>query len=401
VDDTFDFHPYVDALLRRWRFIVGGTIVAGLLAVILSFLIPPTYETSALVLVTAPRQVIQFDPRFESVDEIRPLPAYPQLAASDHLLQTLLAQIAPEVTEPKTLADLRQTISVAALADPSLLHLTVRHRDPATAAHIANRWAELLVVQVNELLGDQGGEQVQFFIIQRDEARRHLIAAGRELADFQAANRARLVTAELLALEDSLALLLAKQQNAELLQGDIAALRSQLAAQEGTPLPADQIAVLLLYQRAFGDDQSASSIELQIDGVLLATADRRQLIAALDGLQAALLTAADNVSDQADALQPRFLTLQRELETLTNEEERLRQEAELATDSYTALARQVIGQEITAQDARGGLRLASPAIIAEEPVAPRKLLNGVLAAVVAFMIFVAVTIFRHWYSEQN
>jgi polysaccharide biosynthesis transport protein len=399
VDDTFDFHPYVDALLRRWRFIVGGTIVAGLLAVILSFLIPPTYEASALVLVTAPRQVIQFDPRFETVDEIRPLQAYPQLATSDNLLQTLLAQIAPEITEPKTLADLRQTISVAALADPSLLRLTVRHRDPATAAFIANRWAELLVVEVNELLGDQGSEQVQFFAAQRDEARHQLDVTEQALGNFQAVNRVRLVTAELLALEDSLALLLAKQQNAELLQGDIATLRSQLAAQEGVLLPADHIAVLLLYQRAFAGDQPASSIELQIDSTLLATADRRQLITILDTLQAALLAAAGDVSSRADALEPRILALQHELETLTNEEERLRQEALLATESYTALALQVIGQEITAQDTRRGLQLASPAIIAEEPVAPRKILNGLLAAVVAFMALVAVTVFRHWYGE--
>jgi capsular polysaccharide biosynthesis protein len=115
VDDTFDFYPYVDAVVRRWRFIVGGTIMAGLLAAVLSFLIPPTYEASALVLVTASRQVIQFDPRFETIDEIRPLPAYPQLATSDNLLQTLLAQIRPEVTEPKTLPDLREIIPVAAL----------------------------------------------------------------------------------------------------------------------------------------------------------------------------------------------------------------------------------------------------------------------------------------------
>ncbi|MCL4267500.1 MAG: hypothetical protein KJ069_30280 [Anaerolineae bacterium] len=399
MDDTFDFHPYMDALLRRWRLIVGGTILAGVLAALLSFLIPPTYEASALVLVATPHQLVQFDPRFETVDEGRPLPAYPQLATSDYILQTLLAQIAPEVTEPKTVRDLREMIAVAALADPSLLRLTVRHRDPATATLIANRWADLLVVQVNELLGDQGSEWVQFFTAQRDAARRHLDVAEQAMGDFQAANRVRLVTAELLALENSLSLLLTKQQNVELLQGDIAALRTQLVAQEGPVLLADHVAILLLYQRTFGDDQPDLPVEVQIDSAFLATADRQQLITTLDTLQATLLAAASNIGNQAGMLEPPILALQHELETLTNEEKRLRQEVELATESYTALARQVIGQEITSQDARRGLRLASPAIIAAEPVAPRKLLNGVLAAVVAFMAFVMMTIFRQWYSE--
>jgi uncharacterized protein involved in exopolysaccharide biosynthesis len=48
---------------------------------------------------------------------------------------------------------------------------------------------------------------------------------------------------------------------------------------------------------------------------------------------------------------------------------------------------------------RRGLRLASPAIIAEEPVAPRKLLNGVLTAAVALILFIAVTAVRHWHGE--
>jgi polysaccharide biosynthesis transport protein len=399
MDDTFDFRPYADALLRRWRLIIGGTFLAGILAAALSFLIPPTYEASALVLLVVPRQVVQFDPRFENVDEPRPLPAYPQLASSDHILQMLQAQIAPELTERKTLRDLRDTTSVSALNDPTLLRLTVRHRDPAMAAFIANQWAALFVGQVNELLGDEGSQQVQFFRGQRDEARRHLAVAEQALADFQGGNRIRLVTAELQVLEDALVLLLAKQQNREQLQADVTTLRSILAAQEGALLPADHVAVLLLYQRAFGDGQAASPIELQIDGTLAATADRDQLIAALDTLQESLQTAAGDATGRTTALAPQIVALQHELEAQTNEEQWLRQEATLATENYTALARQVVGQEITAQDTRRGLRLASPAIIAEEPVAPRKLLNGVLAAVVALALFVAVTIFRQWHGE--
>ena len=90
MDERFDFRPYIEAVLRRWRLLLGGTILAGILAVGLSYLVTPTYEAHTLVLIVDPSQLVQFDPRFETVDEIRPRQAYPVLALSDNLLQTLL-----------------------------------------------------------------------------------------------------------------------------------------------------------------------------------------------------------------------------------------------------------------------------------------------------------------------
>jgi len=399
MDEPFDFRPYIEALLQRWRLLLGGAVLAGILAVGLSFLLPPTYEAHTLVLIVDPSQLVQFDPRFETVDEIRPRQAYPVLALSDSLLQTLLQNVALEVDEPDTLRELRNLVSVSASSDPSLLELTVEHHDPASAALIANHWAELFVSQANLVIGDQSEVQVAFYIEQRDMARLALDEAEQTLAEFQAGNRQSIVKAQLESHKMALATYLAQQQAIELLQQDIITLRTQLIGQNGPLLAADQLALILIYERVFGERDASPTIELQIDGAAEPTTSREQAVTSLATLQTALTTWSNNLVEQIGQLEPAILAVQQELEVLTADEDQLRQTARLASETYTALVRKVAEEQITSQDTSRGLRLASPAITPQEPVAPQKILNGLLAAMVALVSLMAVVLFRHWQTS--
>jgi uncharacterized protein involved in exopolysaccharide biosynthesis len=400
MDEMFDIRPYIEVLLRRWRLLIGGTVLAGILAVVISFFLPPTYEANALVLIVDPNQLIQFDPRFETVDETRPRQVYPTLAASDSLLQMLLQEMAPEVDEPDTLRELRDIIAVSTSSDPSLLELMVKHRDPAVAAQIANRWAELFIAQANEVVGDQSRGQVDFYRRQRDSAQEVLSDARQQLVEFQARNRNRFVKAELVNRETLLRESLEEQQRIVLLQSDIVTLHSHLLAQSGPLITADQYALLLLFGRAFGEENLMAPLELQVDADFATTTDRSQVITILDTLQTTLTGQWDNLDEQINQLEPEILALQQELQILTAEEEQLQQDLTLVSETYAALARRVSEEEITSQDTSRGLRLAGPAIIPAEPVGPPKLLNGLLAAVAAFAGLVVVVLFRHWYMQN-
>ena len=400
MDDMFDIRPYIEVLLHRWRLLVGGAILAGILAVVISFFLPPTYEASTLVLIVDPNQLLQFDPRFETVDETRPRQVYPTLATSDSLLQVLLQDIAPEVEEPDTLHELRDIIALTSRSDPSLLELMVKHRDPAVAAKIANRWAELFITQANEVLGDQSGGQVDFYRYQRDNAQAALSNAWQQLVGFQARNRSRFVRAELVNQEALLRESLKEQQRIVLLQGDIATLHNHLSAQSGPLITADQYALLLLFGRAFGEEKLMVPLELQIDADFATATDRSQVINILNTLQTTLTGQWGNLDEQINQLEPEILALQQELQILTAEEEQLQQDLTLVSETYAALARRVSEEEITSQDTSRGLRLAGPAIIPAEPVGPQKLLNGLLAAVSAFAGLVVVVLFRHWYMQN-
>ena len=96
MEEEIDLRQYVEVLIRSWGWIAGLALVAAAAALGVSFLIPPTYEATALVAVTEPRYVMRFDPRFETVNSVQPAyQAYPELAASDDLLQDLLASLSP------------------------------------------------------------------------------------------------------------------------------------------------------------------------------------------------------------------------------------------------------------------------------------------------------------------
>ena len=369
-----------------------------MLAAGLSFLLPPTYEASALVLVVEPAQIVQFDPRFEAVNETRPLPVYPALARSDSLLQLLLSAIGPITSEPATLDDLREALTVSTENDPGLLRLTVRHRGSDTAATIANSWADIFVAQANEVLGDSGGEQLEFYLEKRETARDHLDTAERALARFQETNSASAVGAQLEAAKKLYASYLERDSNTALLQSEIAGLRAMLVAADGPPLPADQLAVLQLYLRAFGDEAGTLPLELQLDATTVAAAERAQLLATLDELAASLQATVGESTGRMDELEPHILVLQAQQQRLTLEAERLQNEVALAREAYMALAHKVTEEEILAQDTSRGLRLASPAVPPERPVFPRPWLNGVLAGIVAFVGLVSVTFLRQWQS---
>jgi hypothetical protein len=176
--------------------------------------------------------------------------------------------------------------------------------------------------------------------------------------------------------------------------GDGTALRTQLSAQRGQATAADQLAVSLLYLRAFGDRQA--TLEVQMAGGATETANREGLIATLDAMQVALQESAEEIVGEFEGLEPRILALQEEVQALATEEERLRQEVTLAMETYTALTRQVSEEKITSQDTSRGLLVAGRAVVPEESVAPRPLLNGVLAAVVALAGVVVVTVGQQW-----
>jgi prefoldin subunit 5 len=213
-----------------------------------------------------------------------------------------------------------------------------------------------------------------------------------------------------------LAALLVEQGKVGRLQRDIAALRTQLGTREAALLPADQLAVLLLYARAFSGEQPivpvgmdgapavgqqpAPPIELQLGADLSAAASADQLIGALDSLVGTLDAVAAGIGEQIAQLEPQLLTLQQQLQSLTGEAERRREDVNLAMEAYTALERQVTAEAITAEDASRGLRLASEASVPEAPVSPQPWLNGALAAVVAFVALVAAVLWRAWRGRR-
>ena len=408
MEEEIDLRPYMQALLKSWKWIVVVAVLAAVVAFVVSSLLPPTYKATALVAVIKPGQLVQFDERFAALAETQPLKAYPELATSDEILQELLVEVSEIAPGIHSLEALRMATEASAGADPSIVRLSVTYDQPEVAAEIANLWAELYVNRANEIFGDQGGEPLAYFESQRENAAQELARTEQTLIEFQARNRSVILQNELTSLQQAQANQLAKQQQITTILQDIQGLRSQLedGTSQTTSSYRDQLTALLLQIRAFGGGfinetavSSQSPWQIQIDANQFTDASLGEQIAFLTSLQAALTVQVAEVETNVAGLEPQILVLQQQKQEMDTENNRLTRDYMLAEETYTALARKADEERITSQDTSSGVRLASRTAVPEQSVGPRKLLNTAVAGLLGLFFGLIWVLGTVWWSQ--
>ena len=391
MEDEFDLSKYVRVLTRHWKLIVGSGILAALVALLVSLIVPPRYEAVSLVTATRPQYQLQFDTRIQTLTDpaqSQPYKALPELAMSDELLNRVMNKSGEALpVDQRDLAVFRRQLSARAGSDPSLIRLTVTDDDPHLAQTIATTWAELYVPYVNDLYQQRSSTAV-FFASQADEARQTLEAAEQKLIDYQATNPINVVTAELSSKQAALANYLATGQKVSLLIQDASSLQQQLAQQkaDGTVALADQLSELYLQVGAL-NTQSSVPIQLQIpSGGSLADRTPSEQIAALTTLVKALQDKVTYVQQQAAALEPDILRLQKEQQAAQVDLSRLTRSRDVAQETYLALTRKLDEVNVTARDTSGVMQLASQAALPTESTSPRKGTNMVLGGLLGLLL---------------
>ena len=395
--EEIDLRPYVQAVVRRWWLIAAVGLVAGVLAYVVLLFVPPTYESSALVLVTKPRFNLQFDPRIQTPDTAFAYLAYPTLALSDVVVDELVAAM-----EPASVEVFRQRLSAKNGTDPSLIVLTVTHPDPVRAAEVANAWAELFVGRANQVFGRQGDEPVLFLQAQLVRSQADLERIEGQLVAFQAQNRQQILNAELTSVLQTQTNYLNQQRQTADLLWDVQAYGVELALRPaGDVLPAAEVTALTLLQaRAFAMGVEGSPFLLDVssggEGQMLV----REGGALLTSLQGVLGARLEAIGQALLLLEPAILATQEDLQRATNEHKRLQSELDLTFATYTSLARTLDEVMITAEDTMGQVRLASYAGVAEEPTGPRKGRTTAVGVFVGFLITLMTIILTEWYSRE-
>jgi succinoglycan biosynthesis transport protein ExoP len=426
--DEIDLRQYVGVLIRRWKWIVGLALAAAVAALVVSFLIPPTYEATALVAVTEPRYVMRFDERFETVNRIQTVyQAYPELATSDDLLQDLLTRLDPLPQGVETAQHLREMSEARPGMDPSMVRLAVRSGDSEEAARVANVWAGLFVTRANAIYGSHSEEQVRFFESQLERAQLELEAVEQALVAFQARYQGAVLEAQLASAQQDLRDYLVEQREIERAVRNARALKANVADQPVDRLvsPGDDLTALLLQIQAFNvqtsrpvqpvqrESQDAKlevrpsegglSVWLQISDATLLSSERTagELAVFLDGLVATLEAREEEIAAQVVSLEPQILTLQQQLQEVQTEKDQLLRAQEVAQETYVTLAYKVEETRIAADDTSGEVRLASRASVPERPASPRKMLNTVVAGTLGLMLGVSGAFAVEWWRGDE
>jgi len=406
MEDEIDLRQYLEVLIRRWKWIVALTLIPALVAAAISFFVlQPTYEAKALVLITGPRYLLRFDPRVETISDIATAyKAYPSLATSDDLLKQVLDVLDPPLPENEgSLQALRAKVSASTGADPSLLELKATNGVPQQAAQVANTWAGQYVVYVNELYGRRS-EDVIFFSEQLESARQALEAAEEALIAFQARNQSSILNAELASARQAQTDYLADQRAIVRITQDIQALRDQLSQQPSGRASslADDLTALLLQIKAF-NAESTVPVQLQVSSAeSLSDKTIAEQVAFLDDLMVNVKAKSADIDAQLNALAPEILRLQQALEEVDTELDRLTRDRDVAKNTYLTLANKVEEARIAAQDESGEVQLASRASVPTSPIGPRKMMNVAIAASLGLLLGIFAAFFvDFWQSTQE
>lgn len=415
MDETIDLRPYVDALVRRWRVILGAVIASILIATLLHFS-SSNYRATALVAAFEPAQQLQFDERIISSVRLEPFTsAYPEIATSNDVLSAVLER-AKELSGGTiaTLPELRDILNVEKGDDSRLLRLSVRYDNPQVAAELANLWATTFVKTVDEInLGRSG--QVEFYENLRADTIAELQGIEQALVDFQSGNRMVIVENQLFSLGQQQATYLADQRRLRLLLEDIEALSAQIEAGSGDTITfADQLTALTLQQNAYihetpiisptvGIAQSSSaSVQLQANPEFNLTAGTRsEQLVLLGALAQSVEARLATIDVKLLELESSFFSLQREQQSIANRYDELIRQRDVAAETAVILARRIDEVRVQSQDTGNSLRIASLAVPPVRYDRSSLVVSAAVFGLLGFLISAMAVILLTWWKSSG
>jgi uncharacterized protein involved in exopolysaccharide biosynthesis len=383
-----DLRKYVNVLFRHWKMIAALTLVAASVPLVVSLLMPPTYQATAMCVATNPKYTMQFDVKFQSVVNLQvPSKAYAAIAKNAQLEKQIMAALGDSLpARLRSVEALDGACSVSSGSDPSVIRLDVRYRDPQVAADIANTWATLYVGQINALYG-QSAQDVQQIDEQVKTVSPSLQAAEQALIEFQKVNPSNVMSKTIEAQSKAFSDYIAAETNVQLALQDAQSLEQQLQA-AGTAPPglASSLSALLTELNALGAQRDlGTQIQITLAASMGGDTTIPQQIQSLDNLMTALKAKEQALAVARAEIPAKIMQAQGELQQAQAEQDRLQRARDVARDTYVALTRKADELRIATQVEPNEVRVVSPAEVPVKPVSPKKALNTAVAGVLGLM----------------
>ena len=400
-EEAIDPRVYFEAILRRWKWIAGITLVALSTAAIVSFLVlVPVYEAKAGVVIIKSKSEVVFEPKYRTLTEEelgqvgldvnarrKALEALVKSSSvASEVIATLGSALEPEERDVSTLLQIVETES-----DGDLISIKVKGEDPKRIAAIASAWGEGYAKYVNGLYGGtaQSPEDIES---QVTEAGSSYKEAEEALAKFTGDNQIDTLTRKIGAKQNTLADYYTTERSLDRLIADAKALRDQLR-QGASPSPTgtgNSLSIMLLQASASTLLSPELPVELQLsfDGRVGMEGSAEEQVQNLDALLTILEARREEVQSLIDAgtLQQEILQLQEALEREQARKLELTSARDLAWETYNTLARKEAEVGVASQVTDTEVRFAVPAVEPKQPVAPNKKLNIAIAGVLGLMV---------------
>ncbi|MHB0989112.1 MAG: Wzz/FepE/Etk N-terminal domain-containing protein [Bellilinea sp.] len=406
-----DLRKLISVLLLKRFWITGFSFLVGLTVFLYFFLQPKMFEATAVITLTEPRSLLNFDSHYETV---KTSPLSNKVAMDIAESQELAVYVFDAWSDPQKKPDqwydfAKNNLIVNAGSDPKVVTLTVRLTSGEEAARLANLWAQRVVDRINVLYAGQDQDQLAFFESQVQDASTNLEKAQNALLEFEGRNAEKALSAELDALLQQQKDYLLRDQLIASLKRDANALLQEVDGLPGTAsLPGElQIRLLTLQLNQYLDlSQSggASPFQYQLplvnDSQPVNVADFRSSI---QGWLTSLDEQSAEINDLLKAYPQNLSSLQQQIEMLIEEKDQLTLELGIASDTYSILNRKYQETSISSKDSNnvGSAKIAAQAFSYTSSGSGKAKVYSLIGFVGAAVLAATFVLFQDWWRRSD
>lgn len=423
--DEIELRDYVRGLWKeKWLMLVVFVVAVGIAAGI-SWGLPAQYATETTLLI-APTVSEQLAGEGEPFVRTFSAGTYENLALANDLLGEIIAaldlRVNPGQPDSKLLAvetlkrHMRAEVVVGAEGGPSpggfrfpLLTMRVRGTDPERISQIANKWAELFIQRNTRLMETATAQSYEFIAERFGEVGNELEAKEEKKRLYQQENPLELWESSLWVMRDRYEDFLSQLQDKRLelaeKQAQLARLEAALAKEPPFLALKRSISTEVLWELLSREPSpeellalaDLSLTEQQINQVYLSIKDQLiQTQAEVDTLEGGIQYLEGKVEQFEGQIAQKAAKIAETRLTL----ERMDREVWALRQTFTDLFDRLQEARIAKAESESSIRVVQSAIPPQVPIAPRRLLNAGVAAVLGLFLGMILASFR-WYMVRS
>jgi len=420
--EEISLRELIEVLLRRKKLIIIITILAVLITgLVNSIILDPLYEAKTILMASGMSTKTQ--PQTEQgIEELLDnMSQYPQMSIETYKEQIKNPQILDQTIEELNLdeqdidrADLSDMITLSTIKDTNLITISVKYNDKVLAANIANTVAKKFTAHVSEIAKTQADKSSNYIKTQLEVEKKNLDEALLEYKNYLSQPKGLIeLQKEVGSKTDWITQYKTDLLNTEIEERKIAA--SLEAANKELQKTSEKIVLMksiaddsLLTQ--YAADQNNKTIEdilninLESEEINQVYMDLKNQVNSYGIMLSEIKAKKQALTEAIEATGNELETLQADLAEKQHQENIIKQKVDFARSTYEAFLKKYEEIRILKSSDIGeaSIIIVSPAVEPLTPVAPRKLLNIAIAAVLGLMLGVFIAFFiEYWKTSAS
>ncbi len=391
-DADIDILRQLRALIRHWKLIVVFGVVAGIVSLLVTFLLPRTYQASAMVSVSRSPYQLNFDLRreIEKEQDFGDMGAVSRsliaLADSDQVLMRVLDKQREREWGFQTLEELRKYVIAKPSTDATLVKLQVQGFDAKAVADMANSWAQVLVDQARSIYG-YGEAEIRHLEAELAKARERVDTASAALAEFAGRGDVTSLRLRSSSVQANLEYYMSERDGAQRLLEKVDRFIVQIGGipDNANVIPSDELASMMLELEAYRTGLGEAT-RLELGGSNNPPRTYKELREATHRLRTSVKQKEDTAKRRIAELSPQAQELRGLVQQSSETELSLTTDRDLAIETYRTLQREVEKAQISDVSGNYVIRSAIEAQVVEEPMQSGRVVLAAAGTVVGMLL---------------